>query len=256
MCPVLFHIGSFEVRGFGLMLMIAAIAGIAWAARRGPWFGLPRSKVLDAGFYLLFAGVLGARLGFIVQDWSYYQQHPDELWSFKFEGLTSFGGVVLAFPVLILWAVRNKVALRTGLDVFAAPFVLGSAIGRVGCLLNGCCYGGPVSGFPGVHFEGVPGLHHPAQIYDSLMVLAGLAIVAAWEKRRPAPGLAGCAALMVFGISRFIYEFWRAGSSSTYWGSLPITEAQAMALFIVLLGLAGMAIFKSRPVVPQGEPSA
>lgn len=243
MCPVLFHIGSFPVRSFGLVLMVGFLVGIWMARRRASRFGLDGDKLWDLAILLIVFGVLGSRLAFIVQEWEYFSQNRSEIFSLQFDGLTSFGGIILGLVVMAIWTRRTKTSFLSAMDVFAVPFLVASAIGRVGCLLNGCCYGGP-TGLPwGVHFEHVPGAHHPAQIYDSLMVLVGAAFISWSERRRLAagaslvPGRSMSLMFLVYGLSRFIYEFWRAGQSSTYWGSLPITQAQAMAGFLAVLGL-------------------
>ena len=100
------------------------------------------------------------------------------------------------------------------------------------------------------------GIHHPAQIYDSLMSLGGVALILLAERRHLAPGQSMSLMFLFYGLSRFIYEFWRAGSSSTYWGSLPITEAQAMAGTLVLVGAVMFVIFGRRRIAPQEAPAA
>jgi|DewCreStandDraft_4_1066084.scaffolds.fasta_scaffold138158_1 phosphatidylglycerol:prolipoprotein diacylglycerol transferase len=244
MCPELFHIGNFPVRSFGLVLVVGFLVGIWMARRRASRFGLNPEKLWDLAILLIVFGVLGSRLAFIVQEWDHFSRHTNEIFSLRFDGLTSFGGIILGLVVMTIWCRRTKTPFLAAMDVFAVPFLVASAIGRVGCLLNGCCYGGPTDLPWGVHFVDVPGAHHPAQLYDSLMCLAGAGLIAWSERRRLASGeplVQGRSMSLMFlayGVSRFIYEFWRAGSSSTYWGSLPITQAQAMAGLLALVGLA------------------
>lgn len=259
MCPVLFHIGSFPVRSFGLLLVLGFVVGILWSQRRAARHGIEPSKVWDAAFWMIILGILGARLAFVVQEWDYYSKNPGELLAVQFVGLTSFGGLIFGFVGLALWARSQKLRLLTAMDLFGAPVLVAHAFGRVGCLMNGCCYGGPTDHFPGVHFVGVSGLHHPAQLYDAAMVLIGAVLVTFYERTRPLPGRSAGLAIAAYGTSRFVYEFWRAGTeqqvregiaSSTYWGSLPITQAQAMSLFAVLVGIALIA-FAPRRVSSQ-----
>lgn len=248
MYPVLFKIGDFEVRTFGVALVVAFLVALASARRRAAARGLDPGRIVDIGVVMLFAGILGARLLFIAQEWATYSQHPERLLTFRFDGLTSYGGLIGGLVALAIWAKRAQIPMRNLLDVFAVPFLIGSALGRVGCFFNACCYGVPTDPPLGQHFHGLPGTHHPAQLYDMAMLLVGAWWLTRYERTRTLAGGQSIAlAFALYGASRFAYEFWRAGTveqvrqgiaSSTYWGSLPITEAQAMALAMVVGGLA------------------
>jgi phosphatidylglycerol:prolipoprotein diacylglycerol transferase len=238
MWPVLFKVGTFEVRSFSLLVLIAYGVALWMAARRAQRYGLEPGKVADVGLWLLLGGIIGARLGFIVQELGYFLSNPRELLTFRFEGLTSFGAIVGGVIVAIIWCRATKYRLARFLDLFALPMLIAHAIGRVGCLLNGCCYGGPTDLPWGVHFEHKNEmLFHPAQIYDSLMVLVGALAVWFVEKRPLRRTQSFWASVVVYGLSRYIYEFWRAGTTSTYWNKLPITQAQAAAALMVILGV-------------------
>lgn len=254
MLPVLFKIGNFPIHSFGVMMIIAFLVGLLIARKRAPNFGIDPNKISDMTFWVLILSILGARVAFILQELPYYLKHKDQLFSIQFAGLTSFGGVIVALLVMVYWAKKHGWPVRTVLDVIAPAGLVGHAIGRVGCLLNGCCYGGvcPPNLPWGIHIhdpqhEGLTALMHPAQIYDSLMVLAFTGFLLWVEKRgHQARGQVFALALAGYGLSRFIYEFWRAGTdaqvdaglaSSTYWGSLPITQAQAMAGVLVIYAL-------------------
>jgi len=248
MYPILFHIGNFPIHSFGVMMMLAFITGLFIARKRAPKYGLDPAKVSDMLFWVLILSILGARVAYILQEWGYYSAHPSELWSFQFAGLTSFGGVIVGILTMVVWARKHQWSVRSVLDVIAPAGLIGHSIGRVGCLLNGCCYGGVCSpSLPwGIHVKDVPVLMHPAQVYDSLMTLAAFGFILWIEKRHQNRGQLFALALTLYSLSRFIYEFWRAGTdaqvnaglaSSTYWGTLPITQAQAMAACLIVVGL-------------------
>ena len=247
MHPILFKIGSFPVHTYGEEMVVAFIAAIALVQWRAPKYGIKKEQIGDLAFWVLIAGVLGARIVFILQDLDYYRHHVSELLSLQFRGLTSFGGLIFGAGAAIIWAIKKKVPIMPLLDLLAPAFVLGHAIGRVGCLLNGCCFGGvcPPNLPWGIHVEGSTVLHHPAQAYDTLMNLVVVGILLFRERFSLAIGQITGLALMLHGLTRFIYEFWRAGTdeqveenlaSSTYWGNSHITQAQVMALAIILTG--------------------
>ena len=258
MLPILFTIPKFKIgsialgpmpiHSYGVMIVISFLAGMWLVRRRAKLYGFNPDKVLDMGFWGLIAGVIGARIAFILQELPYYLKHKNELYSLQFSGLTSFGGEILAVIAIIVWARRNKFGIVPILDLAGPGYVLGYAIGRIGCFLNGCCYGGVCSpNLPwAVKFPDAVGYHHPAQLYDTLMNLAALGVLLWAERHRLLPGRLAALTLILHGLARFIYEFWREGTdeqvkqglaSSTYWGKLPITQGHAMALVLIVIGI-------------------
>lgn len=256
MHPILFKIGTFEVRSYGVLLVIGVLIATWMATKRAPRYDIDPKRLWDVVVWIVIVGVLAARLTYIAQEWEYYRDHRAELLSIKFDGLTSFGGVVGGFLAALVWCKRTKTAPLALLDTLAVPFLIGNAIGRVGCLLNGCCFGHPTSLPWAVSVEGAPGLHHPAQVYESFFCLIAAVILVGTERRwRLHRGQSIALAFVLFGLSRFVYEFWRAGTteqvregiaSSTYLGSFPITQAQVAALAIAGLGIVGAIVFGRR----------
>lgn len=260
-------LGPIKIHSFSVLLIVAFLAGLWLARKRAPRFGLEPGKVADASMLALFMGVLGARVAFILQELPYYLKHKDELFSLQFQGLTSFGGVVFGAAAYAWYARRHKISLRALFDVVAPAGLLGHAFGRIGCLLNGCCYGvacaknSPYC----VAADGTPFLHVPAQLYDSLMSFAAVGVLLWIERRGLQRGQSFSLFLILYGATRFIYEFWRAGTveqvnsgyaSSTYWGSLPITQAQAFAVGMVVVGAAIFVMYQRRSVPQPSEIAA
>lgn len=249
MHPILFNIGPVPIRSFGLLMVIAFFVGLHLSTRRAERLGVDKAKVWDLGVWLILAGALGARVLYILQDWKHYSANTNEIWSLQFNGLTSFGGLIGGLLMLVFYARKHKLSSRTLLDVFAPGLLVAHAIGRVGCLLNGCCFGGDTSMWFGVHQDGQKGLFVPAQLADSAMVLIAWGLLTMIERRRPlAPGQSFAFAIIGYNVSRFFYEFLRAGSSSTYWGALPITEAQALAVALAALGAVMFIVWRGRRV--------
>lgn len=249
------------------MLMIAFLAALWLARRRAARFQFSADKISDASIFALFLGVIGARVTFILQDLPYFLKYPQELWSLKFRGLTSFGGIIFGLFAYAIFALRQKRSLRDVLDVVSPPALLGHAIGRVGCLLNGCCYGFPCTDGTGfcVKVDQSPYLHQPAQLYDSLMNVGALFVLLGIERRGLSRGQTFALFLVLHGITRFIYEYWRAGTvqqvnmglaSSTYWGTLPITQAQVAAVAMIAIGGFLYLFFQRTGYIKQEVPVA
>ncbi|HMS56333.1 MAG TPA: prolipoprotein diacylglyceryl transferase [Fimbriimonadaceae bacterium] len=239
MRPVLFELNGLKVHSYGAMLVLGFLCAILIGRSRASKFGFDKNAIADAGLWALLPGILGARLFFVVQEWSYYKDHPGEIFT-KFEGLTSFGGLAFGLLGIVAFCRFSKKPLLPFLDLASGPFLVATAVGRLGCLLNGCCYGGSCTLPWGITVAGKTGLYHPAQMYDALLNVAAFGILILFEKRQRGVGASIGLALVLHGLARFIYEFWRAGTTSTYMGSLPITDAQAVAGLISLNGLVLM----------------
>lgn len=239
MIPKLISIGPFTVYSYGFLLFLGFIAGIVLARSRAEKFGLKPDAIYDLAFWAILLGILGARGLFILQDLPHYTKNPREIFT-QFSGLTSFGGLLGGFLGVLIYVKRAKQRLWPVLDTVAPSFLLAHAIGRIGCLLNGCCHGFACDLPWAVPINGLPGRYHPAQVYDSIMNIVMLVILLRVERRGFAPGQTFGAMLFLHGITRVIYEFWRAGTSSTTISGLPITEAQVAA---GLISLAGVVVF-------------
>lgn len=253
MYPELFRIGGIPIRSWGVMLIIGFFLGYWVAVRRAEKFGIRKNLVIDVAVWALIAGVIGARVGWVLQDWGYYSRHPLDALKLTEGGMTSYGGVAFGVFGMWVWSRRAGVRFLDVLDLLAAPGALMVAIGRIGCFLNGCCYGAPcalpwaVSTRPDA---GPSYMGHPAQLYDTLMMLAAFAILMFYEKRdkQRKPGRYAALFLVLYGISRFIYEIFRAGYSST--SSIKgfvLTDGQVAAIVMFVAGIIWFAMASRRP---------
>src|SRR5689334_2246638 len=141
MHPILFRLGPWPIYSYGVLLALAYLAGLQLAVRRARRAGLDGAKVMDLGIYLIIAALVGAKLMLVAVDFNYFRNQPRELLSLVRAGGVFYGGLVAAFFVG-LWLVRRyKLPVWTTGDLFAPGIALGHIIGRLGCLLAGCCYG-------------------------------------------------------------------------------------------------------------------
>ena len=249
MYPTIFQIGSFKLASFGVMMVIALLAGITLARKRAPSHGLVPDNVTDVSFWLILGGILGARMFFIGQEYQYYFAHPRELFSIQFQGLTSFGGFIIGTLAAAFACKKKGIPPLTFLDVIAPAFLLGHAIGRIGCLLNGCCHGAPTKSWFAVYSVENHQYDVPAQLFDSAMNIGALFLLLWLEKRFPRRGFTFGMMMILHGLARFIYEFFRAGASSTTIGNSSFTEGHVMALGIMLVG--AFLAFKPRNAIVE-----
>ncbi len=150
MHPVIFRIPGigWEVPGYGLALMVGFLASIMWAVRRAERSGGNPDVILNAGFLALFGGVIGARAMYVVHYWYEFANRGSlgrMIWGIvdvRQGGLEVYGGFITVVILVLLYLWLSKNSIRWYLDIIAPSAALGMAVGRIGCFLNGCCWGG------------------------------------------------------------------------------------------------------------------
>lgn len=255
MHPVVFRVFGRDIPSYGAMLVLGFLAAIWFAARRAGRYGMDKEKVLDLGILLLIAGVVGSRIGWVLQEWKSYADHPITAVYVWEGGLTFHGGLILAIVAAVWWCHRNKVSFWQIADLMSAPLAIGYAVGRIGCFLNGCCGGAPCDLPWAVRFPGDSIGHHPSQLYAMALNLVIFGVLVWMEKRRKFEGQLFAALLVMQGLYRFLVEYTRAGSSSTYLIPGWLTDAQAVALAIALAGVVVYVVLARRAPVAVGAPT-
>lgn len=136
------------IHGFGLMLVIGLFVAMGVMKHLAKKSGLNPEHFANAAILGLFSGILGARLSHVFENFSEFTKPERGVWGNLLEvfnvpsgGLTYYGGFLLAFPTLVIYAKIKKIPIRLGMDIVAPCLMIGLGFGRLGCFLNGCCYG-------------------------------------------------------------------------------------------------------------------
>ncbi len=183
--PIAFSIGVFEVRWYGIMVVLAVVAVIVISLLEARRVGLDEEHIYSVGLWAIIGGVIVSRLLHVIDKWDYYMANPVQI--VGFEGLTVYGAVLGALLAILIYCWVKKISFWLIGDVAAPGAILGQAIGRIGCLINGCCYGLPTS-LPWAVVYTYPGSYgpaeavHPTQIYHLIWNLIGFVIL--WSLRR------------------------------------------------------------------------
>jgi phosphatidylglycerol:prolipoprotein diacylglycerol transferase len=265
MCPELFHIGPIPIRAFGLMLAISFLVGVYYIQRVTTRDRKPFDTFLTFAYIMILGGIIGARLLYVALHWSDFADNiggifnPFQSGQFGIAGLNLYGGILLAMLGSTVYARVKKIPILDVFDYFAPALGLGIGISRIGCFLNGCCFGTPTDLPWGMVFphDSIPysvfgSQHiHPAQIYSSLYGIGLFVGLHYLVKNRRFVGQAAAVFLMVEALFRWAIEYVRYYESEMHfeiWGMHPTwNQVVSYGLFAggLIIYLVGMRRGKS-----------
>ena len=242
---IAFHLGSngkLPVTWYGIFVATAFVVGLWTAARRAKRDGLSPDNIFDAGPWMIIGTIIGARIWHAVSYWR--EEFANEPWTEIFMvqhgGLVFYGGLVGATVATLIYLFRKKLPIWKFGDAVAPSIALGYVFGRMGCLMNGCCYG-RVCDLPwAIHFPVDHPTHgvgvHPTQIYDSLLN-AFLYVGLAWLYRhKKFDGQVFASYLVGYAIIRSIVETFRGDYSAAHIHGV-FTPAQLVGIAIFAAGV-------------------
>lgn len=289
MRQVLFEIPFVHVKvfGYGLMLFLAFVAAMTLAARLGKRNRLDPDTILDLALWVFLGGIFGARAFYVIQYWGVRIHHWTDVFKVWEGGIVLYGSLIGGAAAFFLYWAWQRFPLRPTMDAVAPAIALGIAIGRLGCLLNGCCYG-DVCDLPwAVQFppnsppwwdhvrhdllpEVMPHLEairtgavpdgvawslpvHPTQIYSTIgcSLIAGLLL--AYYPMRRRDGEVFALLLITYPTHRFLVEWLRGDEGSFLMG---LTISQSMSVVLLATGLlfwGAIARQSRRLYVDRGE---
>ena len=143
MLPELFSLPFIHVsiKSYGFMMVLGFLLALALARWRSRKLGEDPEAITNCALWALILGVLGARIFHVIHHWSHYRENPRQIVAIWSGGLEFLGGFILAVVTLAVYLWIKKRPLFNVLDILSPSAMLGLAIGRLGCLLNGCCFG-------------------------------------------------------------------------------------------------------------------
>ncbi len=257
MLPVLFKLGPLSVYAWGFSLSLAILLGTLLAVRLARRSGFDSERVLDLAIVLVVGGVVGARLFYVfVYEPARFIREPLQVFALWNGGLVYYGALIGGVISGTWYVLKKKLPFWQLADVVAPSLALGYGIVRIGCFLNGCCYGKETNSIIGVVFpylEGAPCLdgipRYPTQLFSSLLgfVLFGL-LMYLWPKKK-FDGQVFLLFLILYSVGRISVETFR--ENLLVFGS--ITVSQLVSAFILVTA----ALFyhrKNREVTDKDRP--
>ncbi len=263
MDPIAIQFGKFSIHWYGIFVAAGFLLGLWTASRRGLRSGISPETVMDFAPWLLVGVIVGARLLHVVSYWEDFADKPwTEVFMIHHGGLVFYGGFFGAVAAGLIYVRRKKIgALKFG-DVLAPSISLGHALGRIGCLMTGCCYG-KVCHLPwAIHFPMGHDTHpvggsatpvHPTQIYESILNF-GLYFFLAWLfRRKKFDGQILAAYLLGYAVVRSVVEAFRADySPADYFFNGLVSPGQFISVGIFAAGLILFWLKKPRRKTAAG----
>ncbi len=247
--PVIFRIGPLVVGWYGLMVALAVVTVVGWMAwQNSKHHYFSYDTIYMAALIGIPSGVIFSKLLHVIDQWSYYVQNPGRIISG--EGLTIWGAVIGVTLGVWIYSLVSK-QFRFGLfgDVIAPGIILSQAIGRIGCTLNGCCYGienhSPIAFLytnPGSYApKGIPVL--PTQAFEIVYDLIIFGVLLALRGKFKREGT-------LFMVYWAFYAVWRLGIDFVRDGTpflFGLHQAQVISIIILIIVIP-MIIYRMRPV--------
>ncbi len=256
MLPKLIEFGDFYLPTYGVLVAIGFLAGLWVTSSLGKRVGIDSEKISNLAISCALAGLLGAKLMMFVFDWDRYAQNPRDI--FTLETLQAAGvyqgGFILAFIAAIFLIRSYKMPPLLTMDAFAPGIAIGHAIGRLGCLAAGCCWGArcdrpwaiTFTDYTAYEITGVPlGIPlHPSQIYESVFNFALCYFLYRVFMKRPVPGTVIGLYLVLYSIARFVIEFFRDHAQDLIG---PFSNTQWISVGTAVVGVGILLVIRKRP---------
>ncbi|MDG5815027.1 prolipoprotein diacylglyceryl transferase [Chitinispirillales bacterium ANBcel5] len=255
MQPVLFDVFSFPIPSYGLMLALSFLVGIWLASWRAGKMGLNSNLMADVGFYVIISAIVGSRLYYVFLHYDKFRGNivnifnPFQDGSVGIDGLVMYGGVIGAIIAAVLFFKIKKAPFLPYADAAAPSLGIGIFLTRIGCFLNGCCYGAavvaerlfsvsyPHNNSPAGSYQAYVNAHalEPSQIYESVGGLVMALIVLAAGRMKTFAGFQFYLAGLLYSVLRFFVDYSRVYTESEYLG--PFTHNQVICIvFFILFG--------------------
>lgn len=234
MHPILFQLGPIKIYAYGTMLAIAFLIGIYKTAFDAKKEGIKKDHIFNMGFYCVLAGIIGARLLYIVVNYKFFLENPIEIILFHHGGLVYYGGLIGAFIVSYVYVKKHNLPTWQTADLIAPYLTLGIGITRIGCFLNGCCFGKKTGSFV-----------HPTQLYEFAYCLLLFILLLVLKKYKKFHGQLFWLFILLYSILRGINEIFRGDSErGIYW---MLSTSQWIGIFTAVVAIVMLIKLRLSP---------
>lgn len=233
--PILYEYGNLKVYSYGLMMVIGYFAALTFIYLFAPRAKMKRSDAVDLSILVFVFGIIGSRLVYVFLNFDQYSNDLSSIFEFQKGGLSWHGGLLGAAVIIIIYTGLKRYNLARVSDLMFTSSILGLGFGRIGCFLNGCCFGKPCDlpwavTFPH-HNHPIP--VHPTQIYEMLFDFGGFAFLIYWWNKRKFNGENTLMMLGIYSVIRFGVEFFRYNTPDQMVSGLSYAQWVSIAIMLV-----------------------
>ena len=249
MFPDLFSFGPFTLHTYGLFVAAGFLVGLLVTVKLGKRQGIPPQQIMDIGFVMIVAAIVGSRLLYVLMNVSYYVKRPIDVFKIWQGGLVFSGGIVCVVLTVIWYVRRHHLSFWKMADLWAPAMAVGQGIGRIGCFMAGCCYGKSTGSKCGVVFTNPHSLAplniplHPTQLYSSASGFIIFFILLLIYRRRTFDGQVFIWLLVLHSTARLFVERFRGDDRGVLLGS-SMTITQFVTLLILIGAIAALFLLK------------
>lgn len=227
--PVAFTIFGIDIMWYGVLIASAMLLAVLISYRRAPRFGIDSENILDICLWILPIGVIGARIYYIIFNYSIYHGDLGAMFNFRNGGLAIHGGLIAGIITAYLFCKRKQLSMLDISDLILPTVALAQSIGRWGNFFNSEAHGGPTN-LPWAII--VNGQHvHPTFLYESIWCLILFFVLSYLSKKRAFPGQIACLYGILYSIERFLVEGLRTDSLMIG----PFRQAQVLSLAVIVI---------------------
>ena len=234
------HFQNINITPYFLFVSLGLVAGCIIFVFHNKELKKYRNDLFYCFLYTFVGIIIGAKLLYILSVLKYLIQHPN-LWIYILDGgLVFYGGVIGGIIGALLYIRTYKMPLMDFLDNAALAIPIGHAIGRLGCLFGGCCYGKPTNSIFGIIYPESNLIApssiriHPVQLYESIANLLVFFTILIISRKYKTKGMLGGMYFMLYGVARFTLEFLRADFRGNVWF---LSTSQFISIFMILVGM-------------------
>lgn len=239
MYPILFKFGSFELFTYGLMMALGVLAGLIVVSLEAKRYGWDADQMTRLVVWVFLMGLLGSRIVYVITR----MNEPNiDLVAVAFNlraGFVYYGGLIASWLYLVWYVRRYKMPFWPVLDTFAYGICIGLAVGRIGCLLGGCCYGTPTTLPWGVIMEqnAALGHLHPVQAYEFLALITMFVPLWLRRKHKAYEGEIVVWFVGVYAVVRYVLEYVRGDLIRGYLIEDVMTTSQFISIPMLILAV-------------------
>jgi phosphatidylglycerol:prolipoprotein diacylglycerol transferase len=227
--PVAFTLLGMEVRWYGILIALAILLAAMIMMKRAPRHDLTSDGVLDILIIAIPAGVVGARLYYVIFNWGYYSSDPLQIINFRGGGLAIHGGLIFGILAAFLVCRHKKIDFLDALDLTVPVIALAQAIGRWGNYFNSEAHGGPTDLPWAITVMGEK--VHPTFLYESIWCFLLFFLLVWIDNRRQFIGQVACLYGILYSLERFLVEWLRTDSLMLG----PFRQAQLLSITVIII---------------------